>query len=109
MGSQRVTLFEPVDPAEMAGDLARSFDRTRNPLERLAAASAVQRELFQHFPELVHKARTHGASWQTIAAILNLDVDEVAAGYRSAVVREAQRRPGWDAAQAWAVVQRVGQ
>ena len=108
MGSQRVTLFEPVDPAEMAGDLARSFDRTRSPLDRLAAASAVQRELFQHFPELVHEARTHGASWQTIAAILNLEVDE-GASYCSAVVREAQRHPGWDAAQAWAVVQRVGE
>lgn len=104
-----MTLFEPVDPAEMARDLARSFDPAHSPLERLAAASAVQRELFQHFPELVHHARTHGASWQTIAAILNFDVDEVTASYRTAVVREAQRRPGWDAAQAWAVVRQVGE
>jgi len=52
-------------------------------------------------PELVHLARIAGVSWSTVAAIFNLDVDEIKSTYRQAVVDQAKAHPGFDAAQAW--------
>lgn len=101
-----MTLFDPVDPGELHRQLARALDDHRSPTDRLHAAHQLHTNLtVALFPELVHQARITGASWPTVAAILNLDVDEIKATYRQAVVDQAKTHPDFDAAQAWAVVQ----
>lgn len=101
-----MTLFDSVDPGELHRYLAQLLDEHRSPTDRLHAAHQLQSLMtVAVFPELVHNARITGTSWSTVAAILNLTVDEIKATYRQAVVSQARSHPDFDAAQAWAVVQ----
>jgi len=99
-----VTLFREIDPATAHRDLARCLDRNRPVLDRLAASRHIQCTLWELFPQLTLEARQQGATWETIAAVLNLTTDEVQAVYAQAVVTEAKLRPGFDAASAYAVL-----
>lgn len=103
-GVEPLTLFEPVDHDQAHADLARTLDQHRPVLDRLDAAHALQLTLWELFPQLTLEARQGGATWQTIAAVLNLTTDEVQAVYAQAVVTEAKLRPGFDAASAYSIL-----
>lgn len=90
---ESLTLFREIDPATAHRDLARALDRNRPVLDRLAAAHQTQLTLWELFPQLILEARQGGATWETVAAVLNLTTDEVQAVYAQAVVSEAKLRP----------------
>lgn len=105
-----LTLFRKIDPASAHRDLARALDQNRPVLDRLAATYQAQLTLWELFPQLTLEARQGGAAWDTIAAVVNLDVHQVQAVYSQAVVTEARLRPGFDAATAYSVLpEQVGE